>query len=314
MSERKAINKYYPPDWDPSKVPKRQKTGSQDIKVRLMAPFSMRCTKCNEYIAERRKFNAKKEVTKEVYMDVKIIRFHITCPRCNNKITFKTSPQTAGYVPETGAVRNHEPRPAAAAATEVTMETEDQILERLEREDRENQSYQVLKEKRKRNPFWTKDDGLKNSEGSVMENLLKRLLQQHRENAANDELEQLQAKLESLRLHGGKDAVTRHLQSHIASELDEQARAADVDDDGAAQRAFQRFRSTMHPEPSKQEKPSGLYGKLKTKIVVRAKRSPPGDIAIGFSDAGVEAVDTATVAKPAPGGLSLLADYDSSSE
>ncbi|KAL7665267.1 Splicing factor YJU2 [[Candida] zeylanoides] len=314
MSERKAINKYYPPDWDPSKVPKRQKTGSQDIKVRLMAPFSMRCTKCNEYIAERRKFNAKKEVTKEVYMDVKIIRFHITCPRCNNKITFKTSPQTAGYVPETGAVRNHEPRPAAAAATAVSVETEDQILERLEREDRENQSYQVLKEKRKRNPFWTKDDGLKNGEGSIIENLSKRLLQQHRENAANEELEQLQAKQESVRLQGGKDAVTRHLQTHIASELDEQARAADVDDDDAAQRAFKRFRSTMQAEPSKQEERSGLSGEFKTKIVVRAKRSPPGDIANGLPDAGVEAVNTATVAKPTPGGLSLLADYDSSSE
>ncbi|CAH2356008.1 splicing factor Yju2p [[Candida] railenensis] len=248
MSERKGINKYYPPDWDPSKVPKRQKIGNQDIKVRLMAPFSMRCLKCNEYIAERRKFNAKKEITKEMYMNFKIIRFHITCPRCNNKITFKTSPQTAGYVTETGAVRNHQPKSAIHKEEEATPkdskpETEDEILERLEREEQENQSYQVLKDKRKRNPFWQKQDGLKDGDGNVMENLEKRLLQQQRENEINDHLEQLHARQVHINEHGGNEQMINSAQRMINSDLSTREEQDELADEDAAQRAFAKFRS-----------------------------------------------------------------------
>ena len=59
MSERKVINKYFPPNFDPSKIP-RPGGGTNDgittgkkrgqYKVRLMAPFSMRCSTCGEYI------------------------------------------------------------------------------------------------------------------------------------------------------------------------------------------------------------------------------------------------------------------------
>lgn len=247
MSERKGINKYYPPDWDPSKVPKRQKIGNQDIKVRLMAPFSMRCLKCNEYIAERRKFNAKKEITKEMYMNFKIIRFHITCPRCNNKITFKTSPQTAGYVTETGAVRNHQPKSATpkeeATTKDLKPETEDEILDRLEREEQENQSYQVLKDKRKRNPFWQKQDGLKDGDGNVMENLEKRLLQQQRENEINDHLEQLHARQMHINEYGGNEQMINSAQRMINSDLSTREELDELADEDAAQRAFARFRS-----------------------------------------------------------------------
>jgi hypothetical protein len=52
MGERKVINKYYPPDFDPSKI-KRRKMGRQvQQPVRLMAPFSMQCNKCGEYVCE----------------------------------------------------------------------------------------------------------------------------------------------------------------------------------------------------------------------------------------------------------------------
>ena len=101
MSERKAINKWYPPDYDPSKIPKRaKKNANQPIKIRMMAPYSMRCLKCDEYIGARRSFNARKEITNEKYLNIKIIRFYITCPGCNNTITFKTDPKNAGYTPK----------------------------------------------------------------------------------------------------------------------------------------------------------------------------------------------------------------------
>ncbi|CAK7902541.1 splicing factor Yju2p [[Candida] anglica] len=255
MSERKGINKYYPPDYDPSKVPKRQKVGNQDLKIRMMAPYSMRCLKCNEYIAERRKFNAKKEITKETYMNVKIIRFHITCPRCNNSITFKTSPQTAGYVPESGAVRNYEPmKKVADIVPKDRAETEDEILERLEKEELEDQSYQMIKEKRKRNPFWQKDEGLKGGDGDIMANLEKKLQQQQKEHEINEHLEQLQARQEHIRQQGGDENVVSTAQERITNEIAQLEKSKneifDKEDSELAKRAFANFRNERDSSPS----------------------------------------------------------------
>lgn len=50
MSERKVLNKYYPPDYDPSKVPKSKVKRNATFEIRLMAPCNMRCTTCGEYI------------------------------------------------------------------------------------------------------------------------------------------------------------------------------------------------------------------------------------------------------------------------
>lgn len=291
MSERKGINKYYPPDWDPSKVPKRQKTGNQDIKVRLMAPFSMRCLKCNEYIAERRKFNAKKEITKEMYMNFKIIRFHITCPRCNNKITFKTSPQTAGYITESGAIRNHEPKVATSKSTDLTTnkpETEEEILNRLEKEEQENQSYQVIKEKRKKNPFWNKDNKLNDGDGDLMENLEKRLQQQQRENEINDHLEQLQAKQDYIASQGGKDELMSNAQEKIVNDLHDAEALNDVEDDEIYKRAFAKFKQNKKTEESnevkdeevqkKEQKEPEVTGDVVEEVTKKAEEESVGEI------------------------------------
>lgn len=40
MSERKVINKYFPADFDPSKIPRRKMGKDRQETVRLMAPFS----------------------------------------------------------------------------------------------------------------------------------------------------------------------------------------------------------------------------------------------------------------------------------
>lgn len=54
MSERKVLNKYFPPDFDPSKIKRRKRQGPKNsqITVTLKAPYTMRCTKCGEYICE----------------------------------------------------------------------------------------------------------------------------------------------------------------------------------------------------------------------------------------------------------------------
>lgn len=188
MSERKAINKYYPPDYDPSQAPKKKKKNPNADKVRLMLPFSMKCLLCLEYIAERRKFNARKETTAEKYMGIKIIRFHIKCPRCNGTLVFQTDPKTAGFAPVSGAVRNYESLASKQAIK--PMETEDEILQRLEKADQEEQRLLEQDQKRKHNPFWLQKDSTK----SAMDSLEEKLIQQQQEQQMLDHLTQLQAK------------------------------------------------------------------------------------------------------------------------
>lgn len=139
MSERKVLNKYIPPNFDPSKIPKG--LGGPKPKqhtVRLMAPFSMRCNTCGEFIYKGRKFNARKETVEgEDYLGIKIFRFYIRCPQCGSEITFKTDPKNADYEAELGAKRNFEPWREEAKETEAMrikrqMEEEHNPLKALE--------------------------------------------------------------------------------------------------------------------------------------------------------------------------------------
>lgn len=102
MAERKAVNKYIPPTFDPDKITKGRR-GSHT--VRLMLPFSMLCLFCNEHIPKGRKFNARKETALETYLTIKIYRFYIRCPTCGAEITFKTDPKNADYQAENGGRR-----------------------------------------------------------------------------------------------------------------------------------------------------------------------------------------------------------------
>ncbi|KAJ2502516.1 Pre-mRNA-splicing factor cwf16 [Coemansia sp. RSA 1972] len=110
MSERKVLNKYYPPDFDPAKIPRLRLGKSRQIKVRLVAPFAMRCATCGQWIGKGTKFNARKElVPSESFHTIPIYRFYIRCQRCAAEITFKTDPANNNYVAEHGAQRNFEP-------------------------------------------------------------------------------------------------------------------------------------------------------------------------------------------------------------
>ncbi|ODV88695.1 hypothetical protein CANCADRAFT_12851, partial [Tortispora caseinolytica NRRL Y-17796] len=133
MSERKALNKYIPPDYDPSVVKTKNKKKDNRQSVRLALPYSMRCTACGEFIYKGKKFNAKKEFTNDTYLGIKIWRFYIRCTHCSGEITFKTDPKNADYVAENGAVRNFEPWRDPAKETE----TDEQRLARLEKEEQE---------------------------------------------------------------------------------------------------------------------------------------------------------------------------------
>jgi hypothetical protein len=147
MSERKVLTKYYPPDFDPAKLERRRgpkQTGPKQQVVRLMAPFSMKCTSCGEYIYKGRKFNARKETTDEKYYAITIFRFYIRCTRCSAEITFKTDPKNMDYTCEKGAKRNFE----IWREDKLAEETEEERLDRLEKEEEERDAMKEFEQKK----------------------------------------------------------------------------------------------------------------------------------------------------------------------
>ncbi|PWN32872.1 DUF572-domain-containing protein [Meira miltonrushii] len=135
MAERKVLNKYIPPDFDPSKIPRLKKGKDRQEAIRLMAPFSMRCNTCGDYVYAGKKFNGRKETVQgEVYYGIKIFRFYIKCPTCSSEITFKTDPKNTDYTIEHGASRNFEPWRETKEGTNEKAEEEDP-LSRIMREE-----------------------------------------------------------------------------------------------------------------------------------------------------------------------------------
>jgi hypothetical protein len=57
MAERKVMNFYISPDFDPSKVPKGKRESR--IEATMMLPFSIQCMICGEFMARGKKFNSK---------------------------------------------------------------------------------------------------------------------------------------------------------------------------------------------------------------------------------------------------------------
>lgn len=131
MADRKVLNKYYPPDFDPTKLPRLRINPVKTFVVRIMAPFNMRCNTCGEYIYKGKKFNSKKEDVLDMdYLGLKIFRFFIKCTRCLAEISFRTDPENTDYVCEQGATRNFQAHDFA--------EQEEKRLAKQEEEDETN--------------------------------------------------------------------------------------------------------------------------------------------------------------------------------
>ncbi|KAB2039440.1 hypothetical protein ES319_D02G009400v1 [Gossypium barbadense] len=110
MGERKVLNKCYPPDFDPSKLPRVRRPKNQQMKVRMMLPLNIRCNTCGNYIYKGTKFNSRREMLSA--------RFYFKCTKCSAEMTIKTDPQNSDYVVESGATRNFEPWRAEDAEAE----------------------------------------------------------------------------------------------------------------------------------------------------------------------------------------------------
>mmetsp|Transcript_8987 Transcript_8987/g.10775 ORF Transcript_8987/g.10775 Transcript_8987/m.10775 type:complete len:260 (+) Transcript_8987:140-919(+) len=140
MGERKVLNKYFPADFDPSKIPRRKFDYDAPQDIRMMLPFSMCCLSCGHYMYQGKKFNSKKETAKGMdYLGVKRLRFTIKCEVCSGKITFLTDPKNQDYECESGASRNF-------AAWRDTGDDHNKTLVEKE-EPKEKTSMEVLEER-----------------------------------------------------------------------------------------------------------------------------------------------------------------------
>ena len=132
MGERKVLNRYIPPDFDATLIPRVKRDYNKLTEIRMMLPFSMRCETCGEYQYRGKKYNSKKEViqdTDDMYMGIRKHRFYIKCSVCSAEIVFKTDPKNADYECESGASRNFEvwrDNNEAQEAAEKEREEEDE--------------------------------------------------------------------------------------------------------------------------------------------------------------------------------------------
>lgn len=281
MSERKSINKYYPPDFDPSKVTRRPKRRPESASaalqtVRLMAPFSMRCTTCGEFIYKGKKFNARKQPTNEDYHGIKIIRFYIRCPRCAGEIRFKTDPKISDYRTESGAERNREP-------WRDTTQEEETLDERLDRLEKEEQQFKEKEEREKR--FGTTTAALMDSSksaisggsGDAMKDMEDRMNQAKREMEVQDELEELQARNARVDLAAMQNGLLDKVRSNLSTDDDQAKRAQEEKDAEEAKNAFRRTTTgerivTATPPPPPPAIPIASSKVTKPKILKKTKR------------------------------------------
>ncbi|KAI4518353.1 DUF572-domain-containing protein [Schizophyllum commune Loenen D] len=243
MSERKVLNKYFPPDFDPDLIPRRKGTKNSQQVVRLMAPFSMRCNTCGEYIYKGKKFNARKETVQgEDYYGIKIFRFYIKCTLCSAEITFKTDPKNTDYAAEHGASRNFEPW-----REEKEVEEEDRLA-RLEEE-----------------------------ENNPMKALENRTVDSKREMEILDALQDIRARnARNERMGQSVDLLAKIEMEEIEDEEDQERKRLEEEDEKIVQEVFAKVRAG--PGPSGSGAGSSSAGGSDEPKVVTVKRKAADDV------------------------------------
>lgn len=117
MAERKAVNRYYPPDWDPKKHgsinkyrnshPLRERARKLHLGIlviRFEMPYNIWCNGCGNHIGTGVRYNAEKSKI-GMYYSTPIYKFRMKCHLCNNHFEIKTDPQNMDYEIISGASR-----------------------------------------------------------------------------------------------------------------------------------------------------------------------------------------------------------------
>ena len=106
MGERKVINKYISPDFDPARLAKFRLKTERCYDVRMMLPMSVQCVSCGEYMYRGKKFNSKKDDPPgENYLGVQVHRFTMKCTGCKAPFAIKTDPKNSDYAVDFGVSR-----------------------------------------------------------------------------------------------------------------------------------------------------------------------------------------------------------------
>eukprot|EP00039_Didymoeca_costata_P007502 m.100611 g.100611 ORF g.100611 m.100611 type:complete len:317 (+) comp13714_c0_seq9:152-1102(+) len=141
MATRKEVNKYYPPDWDPSKGSLNTyhgegwRNGSATVNgragaargitiIRFEMPWSIWCTGCNSHIGRGVRYNAEKNRVGKYYTTT-LWSFSMKCHMCNSKMVIETDPKNDDYKIIEGARRRVETFTAESAETHELMSDEE---------------------------------------------------------------------------------------------------------------------------------------------------------------------------------------------
>lgn len=287
MSERKVLNKYYPPDFDPSKIPRCKLPKNRQYTVRLMAPFNMRCVTCGEYIYKGKKFNARKEdVENETYLGIRIYRFYIKCTRCLQEISFKTDPQNTDYEIEAGATRNF-----------MALKLAEEQARREEQEARDEEANNPMKLLENRTEQSRNEIELLESLEELKdlrtrhENIdYEALLTQYDPSETEQEREERLAKLDddyvkTVKFRGSSNGSKRVIAEEIIEDVNE-------DDVPSKKRIIESFAPKI-------QKPT-----IKKPLVLVKKKEP--------ATSTVQKPESTLATTPKPSGLSLLSAYSDS--
>lgn len=251
--------------------------------VRLMAPFSMKCTHCGEFIYKGRKFNARKETSDEKYYNITVFRFYIRCTRCSGEITFKTDPKNMDYECERGAKRNFEPWREAKLAEE----NEEERLDRLEKEE---------------------------AERDAMKELETKVLDAKTEMAIADALDEIRSRNARIEKADKGGVVT-----DVPDEVDERRRREEDEDAEAARKAFEnRSFPDLREEIIEEEDEMDIELEAPTPAFVKKQVKVKKDAAaaLGIKKKPILSSAAAPVAAPPapPKATALLGGYDSDSD
>ncbi|XP_052776847.1 coiled-coil domain-containing protein 130 homolog [Mya arenaria] len=119
MAERKSVNKYYPPDWDPSKGSVNQYVGQHPLRdrakklgqgilvIRFEMPYNIWCGGCGSHIGMGVRYNAEKTKT-GMYYTTPLYKFRMKCHLCDNYFEIQTDPKNHDYVILEGARRKEQ--------------------------------------------------------------------------------------------------------------------------------------------------------------------------------------------------------------
>lgn len=218
-----------------------------------MAPFSLKCTNCGEYIYKGRKFNARKETTDERYLNIPIYRFYIRCTRCSSEITFKTDPKNMDYTCEKGAKRNFEPWREANKGQ--VNETEEETLDRLEREENEAEEQ---------------------AERDKMMELEEKMQDSKREMAVADALDEIRTR--NARIERGEKAGEELALLRARMEADEARAEAEAEDAERARQAFmtktgERVKRLVEEETDGSNSPATSLAEMPPPSFTRVKKA-----------------------------------------